>query len=402
MKVYLIGSETSTKIATAHFFQRNGNFVSCSENVLSDGKIYVFSKGHAAMKQLQHALVILDLRDDTELIYAAWGVYADMCLVHNKSIQTQLIDKYGFEAERIFVVSNESQFAKAIHVGLHDRASIKRQEQIKNKPAKNLQALSANSPFQTTKPLAQRLKTMHAQSDIMLRNYHVKSNIPLFGSIITWIRRNLTSHLREPYIDTMLERQVDFNRNMTTMLHDLFNMQLDSIVQGDDNSHNATVEINAMNDVTVLEINDATLDSQYILEKVAQRVTRRDKAGLYDLTDNVESISLIMSDSDKTSVTDISELRQDSMTLLQYSQLHETSFTSHIPFIGNMIVRFRYLWNWISTKWYVLPIMHQQSSFNQRVSITINKIIEYQEFLNLQLHHLQTRMAFLEEKEGGQ
>jgi len=41
--------------------------------------------------------------------------------------------------------------------------------------------------------------------------YQIKSKKPLFGPLITWVRRNLTSHLKEPYIDQMAGRQTSFN-----------------------------------------------------------------------------------------------------------------------------------------------------------------------------------------------
>ncbi|RLC64501.1 MAG: hypothetical protein DRI80_01180 [Chloroflexota bacterium] len=53
-----------------------------------------------------------------------------------------------------------------------------------------------------------------AQSDIALRGYVVRSRVPLLGPFIAWVRRNLTSHLREPYLDPMIERQVALNRRM--------------------------------------------------------------------------------------------------------------------------------------------------------------------------------------------
>jgi hypothetical protein len=52
------------------------------------------------------------------------------------------------------------------------------------------------------------------QADIMDRGYQVRSGIPLLGGVITWLRRNLTSHLREPYLDPALERQVAFNQSI--------------------------------------------------------------------------------------------------------------------------------------------------------------------------------------------
>ncbi len=51
-----------------------------------------------------------------------------------------------------------------------------------------------------------------ACSDVMLRGYTVRSRIPLLGPLVAWARRNATSHLREPYLDPTLERQVEVNR----------------------------------------------------------------------------------------------------------------------------------------------------------------------------------------------
>jgi glycosyltransferase involved in cell wall biosynthesis len=50
------------------------------------------------------------------------------------------------------------------------------------------------------------------RSDIALREYQVRSRVPLVGPLIVWVRRNLTSHLREPYLDPTIERQVEVNR----------------------------------------------------------------------------------------------------------------------------------------------------------------------------------------------
>jgi glycosyltransferase involved in cell wall biosynthesis len=57
-----------------------------------------------------------------------------------------------------------------------------------------------------------------AGSDVAMREYEVRSGIPLFGPLIVWLRRNLTSHLREPYLDPIIERQVTFNRRVAEWL----------------------------------------------------------------------------------------------------------------------------------------------------------------------------------------
>ena len=44
--------------------------------------------------------------------------------------------------------------------------------------------------------------------------------------------------------------------------------------------------------------------------------------------------------------------------------VRETAFQSQAPVIAKLIVAVRNLWNWMSTKWYVLPMLQQQNSFN--------------------------------------
>ncbi len=46
------------------------------------------------------------------------------------------------------------------------------------------------------------------------------------------------------------------------------------------------------------------------------------------------------------------------------SELKEQPFASQTPIVGRLVARFREAWNSISTKWYVRPVMHQQSQFN--------------------------------------
>jgi len=69
--------------------------------------------------------------------------------------------------------------------------------------------------------LMEALKRLESTADVMLRDYRVRSRLPLIGSVVAWLRRNLTSHLREPYLDPMFERQVAFNREMVQVLKQL-------------------------------------------------------------------------------------------------------------------------------------------------------------------------------------
>ncbi len=60
-------------------------------------------------------------------------------------------------------------------------------------------------------PLQDEVMLLHQAAESMLKPYVVRSGVPVIGPLIVWLRRNLTSHLREPYLDPTLRRQERFN-----------------------------------------------------------------------------------------------------------------------------------------------------------------------------------------------
>lgn len=60
-------------------------------------------------------------------------------------------------------------------------------------------------------PLQDEIKQLHKAAEAVLQPYEVRSGVPVIGPLIVWLRRNLTSHLREPYLDPTLRRQERFN-----------------------------------------------------------------------------------------------------------------------------------------------------------------------------------------------
>lgn len=69
--------------------------------------------------------------------------------------------------------------------------------------------------------LAADLEALAAAAKTMQRDYVVRSRLPILGPILAWVRRNLTSHLREPYIDPTFQRQELFNRQVTQTLESM-------------------------------------------------------------------------------------------------------------------------------------------------------------------------------------
>ena len=96
-------------------------------------------------------------------------------------------------------------------------------------------------PKRTTPPaaLAAEMDELLQKADVMLRGYTVRSKLPVLGPLIAWVRRNLTSHLREPYVDPTFERQVAFNQQLVRALQRLAERQeamearLARLAQGD-------------------------------------------------------------------------------------------------------------------------------------------------------------------------
>ena len=66
-------------------------------------------------------------------------------------------------------------------------------------------------------PAAYRVQNrLYDQADVSLRNYRVRSKVPVLGPLIEWIRRNSTTHVKEAYLDRIIERQVLYNRMLAS------------------------------------------------------------------------------------------------------------------------------------------------------------------------------------------
>lgn len=55
------------------------------------------------------------------------------------------------------------------------------------------------------------LRQLEAKAEVVDHAYTVRSQLPVIGPFIAWLRRNLTSHLKEPYVDPTFGKQEAFN-----------------------------------------------------------------------------------------------------------------------------------------------------------------------------------------------
>jgi len=229
VKVHLVGSPPPALLAAFDRFRELGDAVSCSDQVPPEADAYFFYGGYEAMKQLAHGLVILDLRDDITLGVAPWAPYADLCLVRSEQVRATLVDDHGCEPERILVVAEDSVLPELVDRAARDALPPAEVEEKDKAMADRVTVLQQAEPRagSQTAGLAARLEVIERQADIMLRGYRVRSRVPVIGPLIAWVRRNLTSHLREPYLDPILERQVAVNRQLVTVLRELLDRQAD-------------------------------------------------------------------------------------------------------------------------------------------------------------------------------
>ncbi len=77
--------------------------------------------------------------------------------------------------------------------------------------ARSLAGRRSHAPASVDDILYGDLEQLETAANVVKRGYIVKSGIPVIGPLVAWIRRNLTSHLREPYLDPMMQKQEEFN-----------------------------------------------------------------------------------------------------------------------------------------------------------------------------------------------
>jgi glycosyltransferase involved in cell wall biosynthesis len=62
------------------------------------------------------------------------------------------------------------------------------------------------------------IDALRAAARVAMPDYQVRSNAPVVGNAIASLRRNLTSHLREPYLDPIIDRQETYNKLILDVL----------------------------------------------------------------------------------------------------------------------------------------------------------------------------------------
>lgn len=120
--------------------------------------------------------------------------------------------------------------------------------------------------------------------------------------------------------------------------------------------------------MNVIELRDPQLNKEEILDLIAEQIKGK----------TVPDFSAIGPESLRSTQAGIphnlntkSGNHEIFIDLMLMHQLQEPEFSSETPIIGPWIVRLRQLWNWMSTKWYVRPLIRQQSTINGQIAVLL-------------------------------
>ena len=142
----------------------------------------------------------------------------------------------------------------------------------------------------------------------------------------------------------------------------------------------------------IIEIRDPDVDVEEVMARVRANVTRRRAEGAYQ--EDLDAIAQEVRDEMLAAAVgeDGDDRRSLALTLAELDarwQLKERPFTSGLPVLGRLIVAVRSAWNWMSTKWYVRPLVEQQTEFNGRAVLTLRELVAEQQALAERVQQLE-------------
>jgi hypothetical protein len=168
--------------------------------------------------RIQRAVVVFALHGPIRDEDSRWLPYADLCVAATPEIRANLAHRHGYAHERIYALSPEHPQYWEELARLVEQAATGVPE-----PAAERDACPPGPPVALRDPsrfpkLHVASKIVRDRADVAMRDYVARSRLPVIGPLVAWLRRNLTSHLREPYLDLIVEQQVAFNQEVSAWM----------------------------------------------------------------------------------------------------------------------------------------------------------------------------------------
>jgi hypothetical protein len=153
----------------------------------------------------------------------------------------------------------------------------------------------------------------------------------------------------------------------------------------------------------IIEIRDPEVDVDALMAQVRENVARRRAEGAYSedldaIADAVRAASLAEHEFSSGVAGDGRAIAATLAELNAHWMVREVPFTSYVPVFGPVIVAVRNAWNWVSTKWYVRPIIQQQVGFNALVVRALTESVASQKELTEKVSQLQAEVVSLREE----
>lgn len=150
----------------------------------------------------------------------------------------------------------------------------------------------------------------------------------------------------------------------------------------------------------IIEIRNPEIEESDISRRIQMQVAQRHVDGAYPVDILQVGPSSLQPRRQEIAVhsTSFPGLNEALLQLLDIGALVEPDFTSSAPAVGPFIVAFRRGWNWMSTKWYVRPILRQQTAINAQLVELVGEIAQWQELQAQEQEVLRTRLANLESR----
>ncbi|MBN1487932.1 MAG: hypothetical protein JW981_09845 [Anaerolineae bacterium] len=152
--------------------------------------------------------------------------------------------------------------------------------------------------------------------------------------------------------------------------------------------------------IDVIEIRDCELQPQTVIERLQSNLEQRwaGKESVDFVHSGPKALrpGHLMQVEPSIAALNFPGLNEALIDLTLHTQLDEPQFTSTVPVVGKLIVAIRSLWNRVSTKWYVLPMLWQQSDVNTRTATVLSSMAQWQEIQAQHTAALQHKVAKLE------
>jgi len=165
----------------------------------------------------------------------------------------------------------------------------------------------------------------------------------------------------------------------------------------------ATFSTSGQEPAEIIEIRDPEVDVDALMAKVRENVARRRAEGAYSedldaIADEVRAASMAERDFTPGVAGDGRDVAATLAELNAHWMVREVPFASNVPVFGPAIVAVRNAWNWMSTKWYVRPIIQQQVGFNALAVRALNESVAIQQDIAEKVRQLQAEVVLLREE----